>query len=179
MNVVMKSGTRDFHGSPFRVRPQRPASMPAALRLSARPRCASTTSAGPWAAPLHSRQMERLSRQVVLLRRPGVEVTTSGRCPDQHGATAEERAGDFRNSFPRRSHRPAERGGIRSRTVPSTRFSANGAALLKPYPLPNFNGPARQLLHQRRQPHRHARRPAESRLPAVRQHPTHLPMDSR
>ena len=55
--------------------------------------------------------------------------------------TVEERTGDFRNSSLAAPIDPLNGVAFANRTVPSTRFSSNGPALLKPYPLPNFNGP--------------------------------------
>jgi len=55
--------------------------------------------------------------------------------------TAEERAGDFRNSTLPAPVDPLTGQPFPNRIVPSSRFSVNGPLLLKPYPLPNFSGP--------------------------------------
>ena len=55
--------------------------------------------------------------------------------------TAEERAGDFRNSSLAAPVDPLTRQPFPDRIVPRSRWSRNGPALLSPIPLPNFAGP--------------------------------------
>jgi hypothetical protein len=55
--------------------------------------------------------------------------------------TAEERAGDFRNSRLAAPIDPLTGQPFPNRVIPANRFSRNGPGLLKPYPLPNFDGP--------------------------------------
>src|SRR5205814_773329 len=55
--------------------------------------------------------------------------------------TALERAGDFRGSSLAAPVDPSTGQPFPDRVVPQSRWSKNGPALLKPYPLPNFLGP--------------------------------------
>lgn len=55
--------------------------------------------------------------------------------------TAEERAGDFRNSSLPAPIDPLNGQPFPNRTVPASRFSKNGPPLMNPLPLPNFGGP--------------------------------------
>jgi len=55
--------------------------------------------------------------------------------------TALERAGDFRGSSLAAPVDPSNGQPFPDRVVPQSRWSKNGPALLKPYPLPNFLGP--------------------------------------
>ncbi len=55
--------------------------------------------------------------------------------------TALERAGDYRGSSLPAPVDPTNGVAFADRVVPQSRWSKNGAALLKPYPLPNFLGP--------------------------------------
>jgi hypothetical protein len=55
--------------------------------------------------------------------------------------TLEERSGDFRSSSLPAPVDPLNGQTFPDRIVPTSRFSTNGPPLLKPYPLPNFGGP--------------------------------------
>ena len=55
--------------------------------------------------------------------------------------TGLERAGDFRGSSLAAPVDPVGGAAFPDRVVPAARWSRNGSALLKPYPLPNFVGP--------------------------------------
>ena len=60
--------------------------------------------------------------------------------------TLEERQGDFANSSLSAPIDPLTRQPFPNRTVPASRFSRNGPALLAAYPLPNFTGPGGNYL---------------------------------
>ena len=179
MNVVMKSGTRDFHGSLFEFVRNDSFDARSFFALSTPPLRFNNfgwTLGGP---ALHPRQIQRLPGQVVLLRRPGMEVQPSGHRPDQHRAHRRGAHRRFPQFLPRRPHRPAERRGIRQSHRSLHALLRQRACPAEALPAAQLQRTRRQLLHQRRQPHRHARRPAEGRLPPFRQHPNLLPLDSR
>ena len=142
MNVVMKSGTRDFHGSLFEFVRNDSFDARSFFALSTPPLRFNDfgwTLGGPLYIP---GKWNAVPRQVVLLRRPGMEVQPSGRRPDQHRADRRGARRRLPRFLPRRPRSTRSNGvAFANRIVPSTRFSANGPALLKPYPLPNFNGP--------------------------------------
>ena len=142
MNVVMKGGTRDFHGSLFEFVRNDSFDARSFFSLTTPPLRFNNfgwTLGGPLYIP---GKWNTGQRQVVLLRRPGMEVQPSGRRADQHRAhTAAERTGDFRSSSLAAPIDPLNGQAFPNRTVPAARFSKNGPPLLKPYPLPNFGGP--------------------------------------
>jgi Carboxypeptidase regulatory-like domain/TonB-dependent Receptor Plug Domain len=60
--------------------------------------------------------------------------------------TVAERNGDFRNSSLAAPRDPQTGQPFPDRTIPSSRFSANGPAILSAYPVPNFSGPGGNYL---------------------------------
>ncbi|MCX6638122.1 MAG: TonB-dependent receptor [Acidobacteria bacterium] len=141
MNVVMKGGTREFHGSLFEfVRND---------SFDARSFFAKTTPplrfnnfgwtlGGPLYIPgkwnADKNKWFFFAGQEWKYNHQGVaQISTV--------PTQEERAGDFRNSSLPAPVDPLTGQAFANRTVPAARFSKNGPSLLKPYPLPNFGGP--------------------------------------
>ncbi len=148
INVVTKSGTRAFHGGAFEF--LRNDALDATDWISNRSGVArpplrfhdyGAYVGGP--AYLPGRWNQDRSRAFFFfstsLRHNTLGSTRTGSVP-----TAEERQGDFRNSALAAPVDPATRQPYNPsspRLLPASRFSRNGPALLKPYPLPNISGP--------------------------------------
>jgi hypothetical protein len=141
VNVVTRSGTREFHGTLFEfVRND---------RFDARSFFArgvdplrfndfGWTLGGPIFIPgRFNSDRNRLfffaSQEWKYIRQGETRVGTV--------PTAAERAGDFRNSALPAPVDPTTGQPFPDRVVPAARFSRNGPPLLNPYPLPNFLGP--------------------------------------
>ena len=141
MNVVMKSGTRDFHGSLFEFVRNDSFDARSFFSLSKPPLRFNNfgwTLGGPLYIPgkwnkgrdkwfFFAGQEWKYNHQGV------AQVSTV--------PTAAERAGDFGASSLAAPNDPLNGQPFPNRIVPPSRFSVNGPPLLKPYPLPNFSGP--------------------------------------
>lgn len=141
INVVTKGGTREFHGSAYEyVRDQRfdarsffDRGDPAPLEFNN----PGFTIGGPVSFGGFNPDRSKLFfffSQDWKINDQG--VTNVGTVPTQ-----EERNGDFRSSTLAAPRDPATGLPFADRVIPSSRFSANGRALLAIYPLPNFGGP--------------------------------------
>jgi hypothetical protein len=141
MNVVIKSGTRDFHGSLFEFVRNDSFDARSFFALKTPPLRFNNfgwTLGGPLYIPgkwnaSHDKWFFFAGQEWKYNHQGVAQISTV--------PTAEERAGDFRNSSLAAPIDPLGGVAFPNRTVPSTRFSANGPFLLKPYPLPNFSGP--------------------------------------
>lgn len=141
MNVVMKSGTREFHGSMFEfVRNDRfdARSFFARSTPPLRFNNFGWTLGGPLYIPgkwnAGRNKWFFFAGQEWKYNHEGVARVSTV-------PTAEERAGDFRNSSLAAPIDPLNKQAFPNRVVPASRFARNGPPLLKPYPLPNFGGP--------------------------------------
>ena len=141
INVVTKGGTREFHGSAYEfVRNQRfdarsffDRNDPAPLEFNN----PGYTIGGPVSFRSFNPDRTKLFfffSQDWKLTDQG--VTNVGTVP-----TLEERNGDFRNSTLAAPRDPNTGQPFADRTIPASRFSPNGRALLTAYPSPNFAGP--------------------------------------
>jgi Carboxypeptidase regulatory-like domain/TonB-dependent Receptor Plug Domain len=141
INVVTKGGTREFRGSAYEfVRNQRfdarsffDRGEPAPLKFNN----PGFTIGGPVSFGGFNPDRSKLFfffSQDWKLNDQG--VTNVGTVP-----MLEERNGDFRNSTLPAPRDPQTGQPFADRIVPSSRFSANGRALLAAYPVPNFGGP--------------------------------------
>lgn len=141
INVVTKSGTREFRGSAYEFfRNQRfdarsffDRGNPAPLEFNN----PGFTIGGPvsfWGFNPDRSKLFFFYSQDWKFTDQG--VTNVGTVPTQ-----EERNGDFRNSTLAAPRDPLTGAPFPDRIVPSARFSANGRALLSAYPVPNFGGP--------------------------------------
>jgi hypothetical protein len=141
MNVVMKSGTRQFHGSLFEFVRNDSFDARSFFALRTPPLRFNNfgwTLGGPLYIPgkwnADKNKWFFFAGQEWKYNHQGVaQVSTV--------PTQEERAGDFRNSSLPAPIDPLTGQAFSNRLVPSARFSQNGPPLLKPYPLPNFGGP--------------------------------------
>jgi hypothetical protein len=141
VNVVTRSGTREFHGTAFHfirndVFDAR--SFFAQRRPPLRFNNFGWTLGGPlyWPGKFNSDKQKLFffgGQEWKLNRQSTVQTSVV--------PTAEERAGDFRNSTLAAPVDPLTRQPFPDRIVPRSRWSRNGAALLSPIPLPNFAGP--------------------------------------
>jgi hypothetical protein len=141
VNVVTKSGTREFHGSLFEfVRND---------RFDARSFFArgidplrfndfGWTLGGPIFIP---NRFNTDRNRLFFFAAQEWKYSHQGETRVGVVPTASERAGDFRNSTLPAPNDPTSGLPFPDRTVPASSFSRNGPALLKPYPLPNFGGP--------------------------------------
>jgi hypothetical protein len=141
VNVVTKSGTREFHGSAFEfVRNDvfDARSFFAQSKPPLRFNNFGWTLGGPiyWPGKFNS-DKQRLfffgGQEWKYNHQGGVQTSTL--------PTAAERAGDFRNSTLPAPVDPLTGQAFADRVIPASRFSRNGPRLLDPYPLPNFSGP--------------------------------------
>ena len=155
INVVTKSGSRDFHGGGFyskrnerlqrqRVAEQqvRPAEAALPLRLQRLPHRRAGAAA---------RQLQQRPQQAVLLLEPGVPAAHQPRQPrtpdDADRARAARRLlAVVRHQRPADRHpRSADRASrSRATSFPTNRIDANGQALLNLFPVPNATDPGRQ-----------------------------------
>ncbi len=141
VNVVTKSGTRDFHGSAFyfiRNDALDARTFFAQRRPPLRFNNFGWTLGGPilWPGKFNSDRNKLFffgGQEYKLNRQAG---TSTGVVP-----TALERAGNFQGSGLAAPVDPLNRLPFPDRIVPTSRFARNGPGLLKPYPLPNFGGP--------------------------------------
>jgi hypothetical protein len=141
VNVVTKSGTRDFHGSLFEfVRNDAfDARSFFATRVDPlRFNDFGGTIGGPIYIPNRfNRNRDKLffffSEEWKYVRQGQTTVNTV--------PTMAERAGDFRDSSLPAPIDPTTGQPFPDRIVPQSRWSTNGPLLLKPYPAPNFVGP--------------------------------------
>lgn len=141
VNVVTKSGTRDFHGTLFEfVRND---------AFDARSFFASKVDAlrfndfgGTIGGPIFIPNKFNTNRdKLFFFFSEEWKYVRQGQTTVNTVPTLAERAGDFRNSTLPAPVDPATGQPFPDRTVPQDRWSKNGPLLLKPYPLPNFLGP--------------------------------------
>ena len=148
INVVTKSGTRSFHGSAFyflRNDKFDARSFFAQTRPPLRFNNFGWTLGGPVVLPGgFNKDRQKLfffgGQEIKLNRQSTVQTSVV--------PTALERVGDFRGSTLAAPIDPLTGQPFPDRVVPAARFSRNGSALLKPYPLPNFAGPGGNYLAQ-------------------------------
>ena len=148
INVVTKSGTRSFHGSAFyflRNDKFDARSFFAQTRPPLRFNNFGWTLGGPVVLPGgFNKDRQKLfffgGQEFKLNRQSTVQTSVV--------PTALERVGDFRGSTLAAPIDPLTGQPFPDRVVPAARFSRNGSALLKPYPLPNFAGPGGNYLAQ-------------------------------
>lgn len=141
VNVVSKSGTKEFHGTLFEfVRNNAfDARSFFARRVDhLRFNNFGYTIGGPVFLPRRwNTEKNKLffffSQEFKFIRQG---VTNVGLVPTQA-----ERSGDFRNSQLAAPVDPTNGAAFPDRVIPASRFSRNGPSLLTPYPLPNFAGP--------------------------------------
>jgi len=141
VNVVSKSGTRQFHGTLFEfVRNDvwDARSFFATTKPPLRFNNFGWTLGGPVFVPGRwNTDRNKLfffaGQEWKLNRRAEARVSTV--------PTALERSGDFNGSSLPAPVDPSNGLPFPNRTVPQSRWSRNGPLLLKPYPLPNFGGP--------------------------------------
>jgi hypothetical protein len=148
INVVTKSGTRDFHGGAFEF--LRNDELDAIDWISNRSGRRNPPLrfhdygvylGGPvfWPGRWNTDRSKAFFFFSVSARHNTLGTTRTGNVP-----TAEERQGDFRNSALTAPVNPATRqpyNPSNPRVLPASAFSRNGPPLLRPYPLPNTSGP--------------------------------------
>src|SRR5262245_38430292 len=140
INLVTKSGTRDFHGTAFEflrndVLDAR--SFFTAKKLPLRFNDFGFTIGGPVFIPKKfNTGKDKLfffySQEWKIIRQGQVSVAVV--------PTEAERNGNFQNSAVKPID-PVTGRPFPNNIIPASRFSRNGPGLLKPYPLPNFSGP--------------------------------------
>jgi hypothetical protein len=146
VNVVTKSGTREFSGSgyefirdsSFDAKSYFDVSKPAPLKFNNR----GYTIGGPITIGRFNADRNKLFfffGQDWKTNHQG--ATNVGTVP-----TLAERNGDFSNSSLAAPKDPLTGQPFPNKTVPANRFSSNGFALLSAYPLPNFAGPGGNYL---------------------------------
>ena len=141
VNLVTKSGTRDFHGSIFEFVRNDVFDARSFFAQSVEPLRFNNfgwTIGGPLFIPgKFNTQRDKLfffySEEWKFVRQGQANVNVV--------PTVEERSGDFRNSTLPSPVDPLTGQPFADRLVPQSRWSKNGPLLLKPYPLPNFSGP--------------------------------------
>jgi hypothetical protein len=141
MNVVMKSGTRDFHGSLFEF--VRNDSFDARSFFAlATPMLRFNDFGWTLGGPLYiPKKWNKDRSKWFFFAGQEWKYNHQGVAQISTVPTAAERAGDFRNSTLAAPVDPLSGLAFPNRTVPADRFSKNGPPLLKPFPLPNFGGP--------------------------------------
>jgi outer membrane receptor protein involved in Fe transport len=150
VNVVTKSGTREFHGTAFyfvRNDAFDARSFFAQTRPPLRFNNFGWTLGGPvlWPGRFNKDRQKLFffgGQEFKLNRQSTVATSVT--------PTALERNGDFRGSTLAAPIDPTTGAAFPDRVIPQSRFSRNGAALLRPYPLPNFAGPGGNYVAQAR-----------------------------
>ena len=141
LNVVTKSGTRQFHGTVFEF--ARNDVFDARSFFATRKEPLRFNNFG-WTlgGPVYIPGKWNTERSKLFFF-AGMEWKYNHRGQAQLSTvpTAAERNGDFSNSSLPAPIDPLTTVAFPGRIVPSSRFSQNGPLLLKPYPLPNFSGP--------------------------------------
>ena len=141
INLVTKSGTREFHGTLFEfVRNDAfDARSFSAIKVDPlRFNDFGGTLGGPVFIP---GKFNRNRDKLFFFFSEEWKYTRLGQTMVNTVPTAAERAGDFRSSSLPAPVDPVTGTPFADRVVPSSRWSKNGPQLLKPYPLPNFVGP--------------------------------------
>ena len=141
VNLVTKSGTKDFHGTLFEfVRNDvfDARSFFSAKVDSLRFNDFGGTIGGPVFIP---GKFNRNRDKLFFFFAEELKFTRQGQTSSNITLTAAERAGDFNGSALAAPVDPNTNAPFPNRTVPASRWSKNGPLLLKPYPLPNFGGP--------------------------------------
>ncbi len=141
MNVVMKSGTRDFHGSLFEFVRNDSFDARSFFSISKPPLRFNNfgwTLGGPIYIP---GKWNADKSKWFFFAGQEWKYNHQGTAYISTVPTQAERDGDFRSSSLTAPVDPLTGQAFPNRTVPSSRFSKNGPLLLKPYPLPNFAGP--------------------------------------
>jgi hypothetical protein len=142
MNAVTKNGTRDFHGTLFefvrndKLRARSP--FEGSVKPPYRFNDYGWTVGGPVYIPKtwntsRSKLFFFVGQEFKKVRSPASRV---GIVP-----TAQERAGNFSASTMKMPIDPTTKLPFSGNTIPTSRLSANGQALAKIYPMPNFTGP--------------------------------------
>jgi hypothetical protein len=141
INVVTKSGTKNFHGTLFEfVRNDAfdARSFFSAKVDSLRFNDFGGTIGGPVYIP---GKFNRNRDKLFFFFSEEWKYTRQGQTTVNTVPTAAERAGDFNGSSLPAPVDPASGVAFPNRIVPAARMSRTGPLLLKPYPLPNFLGP--------------------------------------
>lgn len=141
VNLVTKSGTRDFHGTLFEfVRNDAfdARSFFSAKVDSLRFNDFGGTLGGPVFIP---GKFNSARDKLFFFFSEEWKFTRQGQTSVNTVPSTLERAGDFRGSTLAAPVDPLNGVAFADRVIPPARFSKNGPALLKPYPLPNFGGP--------------------------------------
>ena len=141
INLVTKSGTRDFHGTLFEfVRNDvfDARSFFSAKVDSLRFNDFGGTIGGPVFIP---GKFNRNRDKLFFFFAEEFKFTRQGQITTNITPTAAERSGDFNGSSLAAPVDPSTNAPFPNRIVPTSRWSKNGPLLLKPYPLPNFVGP--------------------------------------
>lgn len=141
VNVVTKSGTQQFHGTLFEfVRNDvfDARSFFSTTKPILRFNNFGYTLGGPiWLGDKWNKEKNKLfffaAQEWKINRRAEARLSTV--------PTALERSGDFNGSSLAAPVDPANGAPFPNRVIPQARWSRNGPALLKPYPLPNYGGP--------------------------------------
>ena len=141
VNVVTKSGTREFHGTLFEF--VRNDSFDARSFFARQVDPLRFNDFGyTLGGPVYIPNKWNADRNKLFFflsqewKYTHLGVVRLGQVPTQ-----EERSGDFRNSTLPAPVDPANGQPFPNRIVPAARWSSNGPALMKPLPLPNFAGP--------------------------------------
>ena len=161
INVVTKSGSRDFHGGGFyskrdeRLQRQRVAEQQgrpdeAAIQFD----YSGYNIGGPIVLPA----VQQRAQQAVLLLEPGVPAAHQSRDPERRTMPTElERRGDFSQSLDTNGRLivirdPATGQPFPGNIIPTNRIDANGQALLNLFPVPNANDPTASITTRSRAP---------------------------
>ena len=141
VNLVTKSGTQTFHGSLFyfiRNNAFDARSFFDQHLLPLRFNDFGGTLGGPVFIP---GKFNTAKDKLFFFYSQEWKYTRQGQTTVNLVPTALERAGDFNGSSQPAPIDPLSGTAFPNRTVPSSRWSANGPRLLIPFPLPNFSGP--------------------------------------
>ena len=141
VNIVTKSGTRDFHGTLFEFVRNNQFDARSFFVSKVDPLRFNDfggTLGGPVFIP---NKFNRNRDKLFFFYSQEWKYVRQGQSNVNEVPTAAERAGDFRGSALAAPVDPLNGVPFPNRTVPANRWSKNGPALLKPYPLPNFVGP--------------------------------------